>query len=94
MLASLLNKYNIRHKIPGLPQPRDTNAKSPLIIKLEKTRNLQMPNRKDNPSFVTFVFPYVRWDQILRVYMDDPIFCAPKDHEDASTLSISDNDST
>ena len=77
MLASILNKYNIKHKIQSLPPPGDANSKSPLIIKLEQTRN---------QSFDTFVFPYVRWDQFLRVYMDDLIFSVPKDHEDASRL--------
>ena len=31
MSASLLNKYNIKHNIPGLPPPGDINAKSPLM---------------------------------------------------------------
>ena len=78
MLASILNKLKINHNIQSLP-PRDiSNSKSQLITELEHI----------HPSLVTdgFIFPYVRWDQFLRVYMDDLIFGIPKEHKDLNKL--------
>ena len=39
-----------------------------------------------NGYFATIVFPYVHWDKLLRVYMDDLIFGVPKNNEDAKRL--------
>ena len=56
MLASILNKYNIKRKIQRLPPPSDTNFKSKLITKLEQIRP---SNPKENQSYDAFIFPYV-----------------------------------
>ena len=89
MLASLLNKYNIKHNIPGLPPPINSNnpTSSSLITKLGQTQNLHSKMILDTP-FSSIEFPYVRWDQFLKCYMDDIIFSVPKEQEGANTLML------
>ena len=83
MLASILNKYSIKHNIQKLPPPGNNNSKHKLITKLEQIRQ---STQKENQSYDEFIFPYIRWDQFLKVYMDDLIFGVPKDSKDLNKL--------
>ena len=87
ILASLLNKYDIKHVIPGFPPPAIPHKKSTLITTVGQTQNLHSNMIGDTP-FSSIEFPYVRWDQFLKIYMDDLIFGVPKQQDGANTLML------